>query len=307
MEQLSVYEEAETTSQDTANESGQNQPQVVNVSSTPDVAKDRDAASPSSIPAGPAGPVTCHQDPSSDATSPAVAGPTALAGILPVSSLLKSLMRTIYAAQEVCPRTQPRWSRSLPLWSRLPTWSRCCQLFPGSSRCSRAQAFLQGLDPTPAPSPRKLLPYSCYALPSAPWSWPGQGSDVPVFFSPLVSPVLPPPDAGAPAPALQSSVAFPPGPPTSLLTPGPAVKKPLSYFPVLDSIFLLPGPVMPARSAGSTSFLPPLGLPYGHQVPKTSVSAASSPVPSPTTVKTSQAVTSTPQTLPNVQALMQDW
>ena len=52
LKQLSVYEEAETTSQDTANESGQNQPQVVDVSSMPNVAKDGDAALPSSILAG---------------------------------------------------------------------------------------------------------------------------------------------------------------------------------------------------------------------------------------------------------------
>ena len=79
MEQLSVYEEAETTSQDTTNESGQNQPQVGNISYQPDIAQDGDPAPPSSIPAGP---VTCHQDPSSDAPSPALAGPTALEGIL---------------------------------------------------------------------------------------------------------------------------------------------------------------------------------------------------------------------------------
>ena len=77
MEQLLVYEEAETTSQDTANESGQNQPQVGNVSSKPDVAQDRDAAPPSSITAGPVGPMTCHQDPLFDALSPALVGPTA--------------------------------------------------------------------------------------------------------------------------------------------------------------------------------------------------------------------------------------
>ena len=63
MEQLSVYEEAEMTSQDTA----KNQPQVVNFSATPDVVNDGDAAPQSSITAGPAGPMTCHQDPSSNA------------------------------------------------------------------------------------------------------------------------------------------------------------------------------------------------------------------------------------------------
>ena len=109
----------------------------------------------------------------------------------------------------------------------------------------------------------------------------------------------------------QSSVAFSPGPPPSQLTPGPAVKNPMSYSPTLGSIFLPPGPVTPARSAGSTSLLPPPGLPSGHQVPKTPASAASSPVPSSASsqaaVTPSQAVTSKPQTLPDVQALMQIW
>ena len=127
----------------------------------------------------------------------------------------------------------------------------------------------------------------------------------------LLASVLPPPDTGAPAPALQSCVAFPPGPPIPQLTPGPAVKKTLSYSPALGSIYLLPGPVTLARSAASTSLLPPPGLPSGHQVPKTPVSAASSPVPSSAsaqmTVTPSQAVTSTPQTLSDVQTLMQDW
>ena len=127
----------------------------------------------------------------------------------------------------------------------------------------------------------------------------------------LLASVLPPPDAGAPAPALQSSVAFPPGPPIPQLTPGPAVKKTLSYSPALGSIYLLPGPVRLARSAASTSLLPPPGWPSGHQVPKPPVSAASSPVPSSASaqmaVTPSQAVTSTPQTLSDVQTLMQDW
>ena len=83
MVQASVYEEAAMTSQDKALQSGEDQTPLVDVSSTPDIAKDGEAVPPSSIPAGP---VTCHLDLSFTALSPVLAGPNhALAGVASVA------------------------------------------------------------------------------------------------------------------------------------------------------------------------------------------------------------------------------
>ena len=186
--------------------------------------------------------------------------------------LLKSLMRTTYDAQDI--------SHVGPAACRCGPVSR-----PGHAAVSSSQALPDVHRPWHSSKGSYSSTRSSQTAPGqllcsspAPWSWPRRGSDVPAFLSPLVLPVLLPPDAGAPAPSLQSSVAFPPGPPTPQLMPGPAVKNPLSYSPVLGSIF----PAARSRNAGcsaaSTSLLPPPGLPCWQQVPKTPVSAASSPV-----------------------------
>ena len=188
--------------------------------------------------------------------------------------LLKSLMRTTYDAQDICLWTQPRRSRSLPLWSRLTTWSRCRQLFPGPSRRSQALAFFQGLllqHQVLANCSRTavmLLPGSLVVArgpDGAPTSQPSFSLWCCLSCCPQMLELLPLPSR-APWPSLQDLL------PRSWC-------QDRQWKTLCPTRFFLPsGPVTPACSAASTSLLPPPGLPCGQQVPKTPVSAASSPV-----------------------------
>ena len=97
MEQLSVYGEDSTPSQNTDQESDQDKNPFVDFSTMPDLSKDGDAASPSSVPSGP---VTCHLDLVSTIPSPALAGPQDFAGVLPVPLPQRSQMRISYSVQD---------------------------------------------------------------------------------------------------------------------------------------------------------------------------------------------------------------
>ena len=161
-EQLLVYEEAETASRDT--ESGQDEPKVVDVSSTPDVANDGDAAPPSSLPVGPAGPVTCNQDFSSAAPSPVLAGPHTLAGVVPVPAPPPGPYEDFSCRSGRLPLDsgmsvpQPAAVVLSPNLVMLPSaLPRPFPTFQGPGLPPRA--------PSPAPGSRKLLLDSCYAAP----------------------------------------------------------------------------------------------------------------------------------------------
>ena len=157
MEQVSVYEKAAVTSQDNALQSDEDQTPLMDVSSMPDVAKDADAVPPSSIPAGLAGPVTCHLDLSFTAPSPVLAGPHALAWVdyVPLSPsepsedyLCRSRRLPPDSATSV---PQPATvAPSTVLITLSPALPRPFPTFEGPGRSSRA--------PTPAQGSRKLLP-----------------------------------------------------------------------------------------------------------------------------------------------------
>ena len=184
------------TSQDNALQSGEDQTPLVDVSSTPDVAKDGDAVPPSSIPAGPAGPVTwtsllqlCRLS---------LQALMHWLGLILSPHLLQRHLRTTFAIQDICLQTQPRPFRSLPLWSHFPSWSRCRKAFPGPFLPLKAQVGLPGL------LLRCKVPIISSRTASLdPWSWPGRGSDVPAFNLPWWHLVPPPPSAGAPAMTFQ--------------------------------------------------------------------------------------------------------
>ena len=145
------------TSQDNALQSGEDQTPLVDVSSTPDVAKDGDAVPPSSIPAGPTGPVTCHLDLSFTAPSPVLAGPHALAGVAsvppPPSAPSEDYLRHSGRLLPDSATSVPQLATVVPFFvlvtlsSALP---RPFLTFEGPCRSSRAPSSTQG--------PRNLLP-----------------------------------------------------------------------------------------------------------------------------------------------------
>ena len=143
----------------------------------------------SSIPAGPAGPMTCHLDLSFTNPSPVLAGPHALAGVASVSPP-PSAPSGGYLRHSG--RLPPDSAMSVPQpaeWSRSLSWSRCGQPFPGPFLPSRAQVGLPGLLLR-----HKVPVISSWTTSLDPWLWSGRGTDVPAFKLPSRLLVPPPPE-----------------------------------------------------------------------------------------------------------------
>ena len=100
MEQLSAYKDGERPAPQADLESGQDTTSGFSVTVPPDSSQDGDLVAPTSVPAGPTGPVTCQQDLPSPASLPVLAGSKDPAGVLPppdepYDSFLLRMDRTI--------------------------------------------------------------------------------------------------------------------------------------------------------------------------------------------------------------------
>ena len=265
---------------------------------------------PSSVLAGPTGPVTCRQDLPPPASLPVLAGSQDLAGVLPVPPppegpydaflLCTGRLKQDSAALVLQPAATVPPQDLMTLPAALP---RPFLTFKGPVLTPR--------DPSPAPRLCMLLPGRSYVPPPQAWSWPGRGSAVPDLNRHLLQPVPPRPDAGAASNAFLSTVGRPPTPHPHQLTTGSVVQTPPSYPPALGRIFSSPRPASLPGSAGPAYPQSKPGLATGLQipVPPASSSSASAPLPAPSQsdVASLPAATSTLTAPPDVQAMMKDW
>ena len=121
MEQLSAYGDGNQPTPNADLESGQVKTSSSSVSAPPDLSQEGDLAPPSSIPAGPTGPVTCHQDLPPPASLPDLAGSKDLLGFFLCPRIQRNRMMPSCSALGIPRRTLPRWFRSLPLRCPLRT------------------------------------------------------------------------------------------------------------------------------------------------------------------------------------------
>ena len=143
-------------------------------------------------------------------------------GLLLSPCLIQRRLRTTYAVQDVCFRTQSPRFRSLPLWSRYLSWSRCHELFPGPFLPSRAQVGLPGLL-----ARHKVPAISSQTASLDPWSWAGRLS----FQPALVAPCPASSQSWSICNDLPELPGFPAGPLPMQMTSGLAVKKSLVLPP----------------------------------------------------------------------------
>ena len=196
MEQLSAYGEGHQPTPKTDLESGQVKTSSLSVSAPPDLSQDGDSALLSSVPVGPTGPVTSHQDLPLPASVPVLAGSKDLAGVLPVPPPPEGpydvfLLRTGRTKQDSAllvlkPATAVLPQDLVTLPAALP---RPFPTYEGPVQTPK--------DPSPAPRLRMPLPGRFYAPPPQAWSSPGRVSAVPDLNMHLYQPVTPCPDAGA--------------------------------------------------------------------------------------------------------------
>ena len=212
---MSAYGEGDQPTPKTDLESGQVKTSSSSVSAPPD----GDSALPSSVPVGPTGPVTSHQDLPLPASLPVLAGSKDLAGVLPVPPPPEGLydaflLRTGRTKQDSASLVLKPATAVLPqdlvmLPAALP---RPFPTYEGPAQTPK--------DPSPAPRLRMPLPGHFYAPPPQAWSSPGRGSAVPDRNMHLYQPVPPHPDTGAASDAFLSSVGRLPTPHPQQLTTG---------------------------------------------------------------------------------------